>query len=150
MTPHVTNVMQTFFGTLMAQIAPALGSEYLIGSTSVIAMMMSMAGTEYERGAEVRVMENREMRTLFAAAAPGIGDSALSRRLEEASGGEDTSLRISDLDRTNAALKQLLIELHSHVEELEGPDATDLDRRIWAFMRNAAERRKLPHPLAAA
>lgn len=148
MTPTVQSVMQTFFGTLAGQVVPTLSSEYLIGSTTVIAMMMFMTAAEYERGAEIREAENRQMRALFGHAAPQVRDAALADRLKTASNLVSPSLRISDLDRTNGELKRVLIELHTHVENLDGPDAADLDLRIWSFMREAAEARKLPHPMA--
>lgn len=147
MKPDVQKVMAHSFGRMVEHVAPHIGSEYALGSAAVMGLMMFQTATEFERGAEIRVQEHRAMRALFASASGQVGDADLARRLEEASKGTDSDLRISVLDQTNDALAALLIELHEHVESQEGAWARDLEAAIWAELARAADARKLPHPM---
>ena len=83
------------------------------------------------------------LRRLFAEVAPEIGDPDLRGRLEAASGEEDGSLRISDLNRSNDGLRTLLIELHAHVEEIDTEAARRIEAAIWQELRVSTERRAL-------
>jgi hypothetical protein len=100
--------------------------------------MMTLVANEYERGADLRVGENAEIRTLFAELAPVIANPNLKARLETAAKEHDASLRISKLNEANYALRRLLTELHAHVESTGVRDA---ERRIWSLLRRVAERR---------
>ena len=69
-------------------------------------------------------------------------DSDLAARLAEAAAGEEGSLLISDLDRSNQTLRALLIRLHEHVEKLTGAAARRVEAAIWAELRASTERRR--------
>jgi hypothetical protein len=146
MKPDVAVVMQGFFGTLLMDIAPNLNAEYSVGNTSIMGLSLFVAAEEYERAAEVRVRENEEMRALFAEAAKVVADKGLAARLLEASKGKDTSLRISALNETNAALATLLIELQVALENAKGAAVSALDGKVWDYLVAAAERRKFNLP----
>jgi hypothetical protein len=146
MKPDVSLVLQGFFGTLLMDIAPNLNAEYSVGNTSIMGLSLFVASEEYERAADVRVRENEEMRALFADAARVVTDKGLAARLLEASKGKDTSLRISALNETNAALAKLLIELQAGLEDARGAEVAVLDGKIWDYLVAAAERRKFNLP----
>jgi hypothetical protein len=146
MKPDVPVVMRSLFGTMLMEVAPHLNAEYSAGSVGIMSMMLFMTADEYDRAAEIRAAENAEMRTLFAGAQGHVADAALKARLAEAAKGKDSSLRVSALDKENAALSALLIELHAHIEESAGPSAAALEARIWDYIVTAAERRKLTFP----
>jgi hypothetical protein len=105
--------------------------------------MLISVGEEFERAAARRSEENRALRGLFARAAPGVTEPGLRERLERAAAGEETSLRVSDLERANGELRALLIELHVHVEELDSPAARQIESAIWQELAASTERRKL-------
>ena len=147
MKPVVDNVLQGCFATLLMEVAPHLGAEYSVGDVSVMGLMLFMSAEEYDRGAEVRTEDNAEMRSIFAEAASQIEDAELRRRLSDASDARDTSLRISALDKTNDALKALLIDLQAYLEGQGGDWAAHMERRVWKHLIDSSERRKLPYPV---
>ncbi|WP_421865258.1 hypothetical protein [Parvibaculum sp.] len=146
MKPDVNVVMQGFFGTMLGEIAPHLNAEYSMGNIGVMSMMMFMTAEEYDRAADIRATENKEMRSLFSHASTMVADNALKAKLAAASAEKEGSLRITALNARNASLCSLLIELQSHVEESDAPWARSLEARIWDYLVAATERRKLPLP----
>jgi len=85
----------------------------------------------------------RELRRIFTAASEVVESGELRRKLEDAARGEDASLGVSDLERGNADLRGLLIELHAHVEELGSESSRALEQEIWRELAASTERRKL-------
>jgi FKBP-type peptidyl-prolyl cis-trans isomerase (trigger factor) len=109
----------------------------------LLGVMLMALNEEMERAASRRVEENREMRRIFADASGTVTDAGLSERLAHAAKGNETSFAISDLERANAELRALLIELHAHVEELDAPDARSVEAEIWRELVASTERRRL-------
>ncbi len=147
MKPNVPTVMMRSFERILTDIAPHLSSEYAVGSSSVIGLMMFQTATEFERAAEIRVQENAAMRTIFADAAAVLPSGDLRTRVEEAAASQDPGLKISELDQANDALSGLLIELQAYAETVEGEEARKLETQIWDELARAAVARRLPHPI---
>lgn len=143
MKPQVDQLLGLTAAQIAAELAPLLPAGYAQGQATLGAVMLSLAAQEYDRAADIRVAENRELRALFAELAPLVADTALKARLETAARGEETSLRIAALDDANYALRRLLIALHAQIEDLPGEAARRAERRIWSVLRASAERRKL-------
>ncbi len=143
MKPEPTRFIEVAAAHLMLKTAPALGGGYEQASTLVLGMLLNALGEEFDRAAAWRVEENRALRGIFADAAPVVADTGLAERLEVAARGEDASLAVSDLERSNAGLRGLLIELHARVEELPGADARRIEFEIWRELAASTERRKL-------
>jgi hypothetical protein len=114
------------------------GAAFAQGTVGLLSMVLTLAAKEYERGADIRFTENREIRALFAELAPSIRDSTLRAELAEAAAKRDPSLRISDLNCANYALRDLLTRLLIDAEE---HDALPAQKRIWAVLKALAERR---------
>jgi hypothetical protein len=146
MKPQVPNVLRGFVGTLLTEILPNLSAEYSMGNAAVMCQSLSVIADEFERGAEIRFRENEEMRALFAEAAKIVADKGLAARLLDASTGRDASLLISALDRSNAALASLLIELQVAVEGMTGASARAFESKVWDYLVTAADRRKFTLP----
>ena len=68
------------------------------------------------------------------------------RELQDAASSIDSSLLISALDKTNAPLRALLIELQAHLEEQQGEAARAGEKRIWDILTASAARRFLKSP----
>jgi len=117
------------------------GAAFAAGTVGLIGMVLSLAAKEYDRGADIRFTENGDMRALFGALAPEVGDAALKAKLEAAAAGQDASLRISDLNAGNYALRRLLTEVQIYAED---HGAHDAERRIWAVLKAMAARRLVP------
>ena len=114
------------------------GAAFAQGTIGLIASVLSMAAKEYDRGADIRVAENRDLRALFGALAGAVGDAGLKAKLQTAAASVDENLRISTLNANNYALRRLLTEAMVFVEE-HGP--RDAEKRIWAVLKDAAARR---------
>lgn len=142
MKPDVTVVLENTAAKLMFDMAPQMSPPFLQGTVTVVGLLLSMLREEWDRAASRRVEENAILRRLFVQAAPQVTDDGLRRRLLEAAEGRDASVRITDLDETNDALRRLLIELHAHVEELDSPEARRLDEEIWRELLASTERRR--------
>lgn len=143
MKPDVPVALQKLAGSLLLEVAPAVGVDYLQRNTGLAAIMLQVVAEEFERAASRRVEENAALRALFRDAAPVAADAGLRGRLQEAAAGADGDLRVSALEAANAALRALLIELHAHVESLDAPGARRVEDAIWAELRRSTERRAL-------
>jgi hypothetical protein len=139
--PDVPVVLQKLSMALLAQVAPAVGVDYLQRNTGIAAIMLGMAAEEWDRAAARRVEENAALRALFRDALPEVGDAGLRQRLEEAAAGGDPDLRLSALDAANRLLRGLLVELHAYVDALEAPGARRVEAAIWSELRRSTERR---------
>jgi hypothetical protein len=140
MKPEVDQILNLSAGQLMGQLAPLLPNSFAIGSASVLGMMMMFAAQEYDRGADIRVAENADMRRLFRDAAPQIGDAELKTMLFTAAATQDRSLKISMLNSENMELRRVLIRLQVHAEE---QGLCDIERRVWDVLKASADHRLL-------
>lgn len=147
MKPDVQKVMMKSFERIVTDIAPHLNAEYAVGSAAVIGLMMFQTATEFERGADIRVQENAAIREIFSDVVPLIADNDLKVRLQAAALSSDPSLRISELDKANDELADLLIELQAHIELISDGWARDFEARIWDELVRGTEARRLPHPM---
>ncbi len=139
MNPEGDKILNLSIQRLGTAIAPLVGETFAQGQIGLIGMMLTLVANEYERGADLRANENKEIRALFSELAPAVKDASLKARLETAAAAHDGSLRISALNVANYGLRRLLAELHAHVESQEGKRAAE--RRIWTLLRKIAERR---------
>ena len=143
MKPEIAKVLEVLAGKLLFEIAPNVSPAYRKSSVGVSALLLGMVREEFDRAAARRVEENDALRALFRDASPAITDTDLRRRLDEAAAGRDASLRVSELERTNDALRALLMQLHAWVETQPGAGARGIDERIWRELVLSTERRKL-------
>jgi arginine decarboxylase-like protein len=143
MKPDPKRFLEVAAAHVMMNVAPALSNGYEQSGAMVLAAMLMAVNEEMERAAARRVEENRELRRIFAGALAVVTDAGLRGRLASAASGDDTSFTVSDLERSNAELRALLIELHAHVEESNTPDARRVEAAIWRELVASTERRRL-------
>ena len=148
MRPPGRLVLQEGKQTLHGEILPLLPSTHGQGTAYVLGVLMAYSAIEYERGAEVRVADIRELREIFLDAAGLVADPALATALRQAAQIREASLRISELDRVLDLLKSCFIELHAHVEQCRADWAPAFERRLLDFLAASLERRALPNPAA--
>lgn len=146
MKPDVDAILNTTAMQLMTQIAPELPPGYTQSSAGLIGMLLGFCAQEYENGAEIRASENAEMRNLLAGLEDVVEDAALRGKLGTAAGDRDASLKISDLNHSNAELKKLLIKTQAHLETRDDEKAKLARREIWAVLKANANRRLLKLP----
>ena len=131
----------TILGLSMQKLAMGItqeGAAFAQGTVGLLSMVLTLSAKEYERGADIRVAENREIRALFAELGPTVEDSKLRAELTRAASQTDPSLRISDLNSANYMLRRLLTRLLIDAEE---HGALPAQKRIWAVLKALAERR---------
>jgi hypothetical protein len=141
--PDGDQLLRVLAGGLMGDLAPRLVDDYLQRNAMVTGMLLTAAAEEWDRAAARRAEENTALRALFVDAAPGIEDGALRRRLEEAGTSGTDGMLVSELERENAALRTILIELHAHVEALGTEEGRGIEEAIWRELRRSTERRAL-------
>jgi hypothetical protein len=141
--PEVSRFLEVVSEALLAEMVPNIAPAYRQASLMTTGVMIGLVRDEFERAAERRVVENRQLRRIFQEAVPVVRDQVLSGRLEAAAAGQDTSFLISDLERSNAELRGLLIDLHAHVEEQATPEARCLEAQIWRELVASTERRRV-------
>ena len=141
MNPEADKILSLSMQKLMSEITPLLASGFAQSQLGLLGFMLTLAGNEYERGADLRAKENASIRQLLAASAPHVKDTDLQSRLVAAASARDDSLKISALNKANWALRRALIELHGHVEQLSGENARAVERNIWVLLRLIAQER---------
>jgi len=141
MIPEIDRILRTSATQILSDLVPRLPEQHLQGEASLIAFMLMFSATEYDRAADIRAAENADIRALFAALAPRVRDDALRSELHAVATAREDSLAVSALNRSNHALRRLLIRLHEHLEDDPAADA-----KIWSLLKAMATRRLLPPP----
>lgn len=142
MKPSINEMLEKISVNLLTEVAPIQSSEYLTKSLNVMAFFILNAAKEYDQAAEIRVQENARMREIFLEASKVIEDDELRVRTEAAANSQDSSLRISALDAANDELSALLIDLHTYVENVSKPWASELLKLIWGYLKDSASKRR--------
>ena len=117
MRPELDALCLGLAGTIMTRIIANPSAPYAMGNLAVIALTLGCAAQEAERAADVRFQENKVLRSLFNEAMTEVGDEKLAARLKQAAALEDSSIRISALNKTNDELLRTLIELQAWAEQ---------------------------------
>jgi hypothetical protein len=143
MKPEVDVVLRSMMTKLLLEVAPAVGDAYVRSNVEAMVALLAAAAEEFDRAAEVRVVENRSMRAIFRTAAVHVSDGDLRARLALAADESDASLRIGDLNASNNQLRPLLIELQALVEGRDEEWARQIDGAIWAELRASTRRRAI-------
>lgn len=139
MKPSPDLVLNHAFAKVALEMGPALPAGYGQGSATLTGVLLLMVSQEFNRAADIRAKENAAMRGLFADAASDVAGE-LGVRLKAAGGEVDADINVATLDRSNATLKALLIELHIYAERA---GAGGLERRILKLLDEAATARQV-------
>jgi hypothetical protein len=134
----------TILGLSVQRLAQGIGADgaaFAQGTIGLLGIVLSMSANEYDRGAEIRVAENNDLRAVMGEMAAAVRDAGLRAKLEDAARAKDASLRISALNETNYTLRRLLTELQIDAEARHDRDA---QTRIWSVLRAMADRRLVP------
>jgi len=141
--PKVNDVLGALAGHLFTDVLPHLSASYAQADTMMIALLLSGAAEEFDRAAEVRNSDIREMRALFAEAARCLPAGPLRDRVATASTREPKSLLIAELEACCDELAGTLITLHEAVETSTAAWARELDAKIWQHLRASTDRRAM-------
>ncbi len=142
MKPDADGLLNNLAAYLLTTVAPLTGTDAGMKTVAVIAVLMSAVVEEFDRAAANRIEENKRLRDLFSRVIHVVADHDLEARMEEAVDTVDEDFRISALDKTNRGLRELFIDLHVHIEGLEGEDARRTEEAIWQEMAAMVKRRE--------
>jgi hypothetical protein len=140
MKPEPATVLNNTAMKLLFEVGPAMPPGYSQGSVTTLGVLLIMVAQEQGRAVDLRVTENRAMRTIFARAQKL--DLEFDADLADAAARAAEPLELADLDQENARLKALLIQLHARLEELDDPLHVD----ILDYLAASAARRLIVLP----
>lgn len=140
MSPEGDKILLLTAQRLPTLVSADAGPAFAQGAAGLMGSLLAMMAQEYERGADLRINENKDIRALFAKLGPNVSDVALKAKILKASQETDTSFTISVLNKSNYALRRLLTRLHEHVEDAKMREA---ERDIWTLLRSIAARRMI-------
>ena len=143
MTPDLGRFLEVVSAHLLQRTAPALEAGYEQSSVMTLAILLGVAREEVDRAAARRFEENTALREFFREWQRVVDKEELRSRIIAASGGSDPSLRVPDLEKNNAALRALLIEMHAQIEEQDGEEARACEDALWRELALSTERRRL-------
>jgi hypothetical protein len=142
MRPQCDHILRTLGMVLATKYIPMLETDHARAEMGLTALILGVISEEFERVAHRRIEENREMRKLFKKAVPVVTDNDLKKRLSEVSEKTEVDFHTSALDQLNCELRKVLIDLHAHIEGLDGPEARGMEEAIWQELEKYVQRRE--------
>ncbi len=142
MIPNTPKAIAFLAQRLLTHVLPEQRSSFGMADVALLALLFEMVGQDFERAAQARLDDIREMRAIFAAARPLVLGDPLVARMDEAAARDLSDVRIARLDDAHALHGRVLIELHTRVEQLGTAEAERVDRRIWEHLERHAERHR--------
>ena len=143
MTPDLGRFLEVASVHLLQRSAPALAAGYEQSSVMTLAILLGVAREEVDRAAARRFEENEALREFFRRWQGVVAKEELRSRIIAAAGGSDRSLLVPELEKNNAALRELLIEMHAQIEEQEDDEARACEDALWLELVVSTERRRL-------
>ena len=142
MRPQADLILRTVATHMLSKYLPGYAIESERADFGLMAIMVLVVSEEFDRAAYRRIEENNAIRNIFKDALPVVKDEDLKRRIKEAMEKTEDDYHISALDQLNCELQEVLIDLHAHVEILEGSDARMIEETIWKELENWTKRRE--------
>jgi len=141
MKPSSDFLLRSIAKSLATDIFPQVESRYhQLILKQIIELVVGIAA-DFDGAAARIIEENAEIRRLFNDAALSVTDNNLKERLEKAANSVEGDYKISGLDKSNQDLTRLLIELHAHVEILEGDESRSIEEAIKQALMMKSMRR---------
>lgn len=142
MRPPCDHILRTLGMVLATKYMPLLETDHARAELGLTALILGVISEEFERVAHRRIEENREMRNIFQKAVSVVADNDLKKRLAEASEKIEVDFHTSALDKLNCELQEVFIDLHAHLEDLEGTQARELEAAVWQELEKRVQRRE--------
>ncbi len=136
-----TTILQQIETMLTRDIMPIVPDDFAHNDLRMAASLLAIDRAERENAVALLVEEHERLRTLFARASARVDDGALRERLEAAAAEHTSNFRLSALEARTGALRDLLVELHIHVEARADAAARELDTAIWRAIRDTERAR---------
>lgn len=116
---------------LHERIGPAVQDPFAGEAARLAELLLKLNANWIDDAAAIRVAENTAIRCLLGEGATLVANPDLAERLTRSARSADPGLRISELDKENNRLRSDLLDLHAHVDALEGNAARLFGQRIW-------------------
>ncbi|MFO7963422.1 MAG: hypothetical protein R6U50_05825 [Desulfobacterales bacterium] len=142
MRPQCDYILRTLGTVLATKFMPSLEADHARAEMGLTALILGVISEEFERVAHRRIEENREMRNIFQEAIPVVQDEHLKNELIVATEKTEVDFHISALDHLNCELQKVLIHLHAHIEDVNGPEARTIEEAIWEELEKQVQRRE--------
>jgi len=136
-----TTILERIETLLVQDIMPLVPDDFAQNDVRMAASLLAIDRAERENAVALLVEEHERLRALFADAAGVVEDKALRGRLESAANSRTGNFRLTALEAETGALRDLLVDLHVHVEAREDAAARELDRAIWRAIRDTERAR---------
>jgi hypothetical protein len=136
-----TTILEVIEETLTQTILPLLADDFAQNDLRMAASLLAIDRAERENAVALLVEEHDRLRAVFAGAAGIIDDAPLRERLDSASAGRTENFRLSALEAQTGELRDLLVDLHIHVEGRSDEAARKLDQAIWRAIRDTERAR---------
>jgi Rad3-related DNA helicase len=136
------HILKTVTASLATEYLPNVVKDHERLGLFFSIFLLGAAAEETERAAHRRIEENNALREIFAQSLPVIEDKDLKSRLQLAVAKTEVDYRVTALDELNCELQEALIDLHAHVETLEGDRARAIEKAIWQELEEWTKRRE--------
>jgi uncharacterized Zn finger protein len=136
-----TTILRQIETLLTEDVMPLVPDDFAQNDVRMAASLLAIDRAERENAVALLVEEHERLRALFASAVSVVEDKALRDRLETAANQRTGNFRLSALEAETGALRDLLVELHVHVEARDDEAARELDRAIWRAIRDTERAR---------
>ena len=131
----IDNALHGIRELLADKVSPEVGDPFAAQMVRLAGLLLKISANAVDDAAEVRVEENRAIRSSLGQAAALVG-SDLAERWTLAAGSVDPGLKVSVLDEENHRLRCLLVEAQTALEEMPSEAARRLDQQIWRLLES--------------
>ncbi len=136
----IDNALHGIRELLGDRISPEVGDPFAAQMVRLAGLLLKISANAVDDAAEVRVEENRAIRSILGEAADLVRPG-LAERLVRTAGSIDPGLKVSVLDEENHRLRCLLVEAQAALEDIQSTAAQELDRRIWRLLESVEQTR---------
>ena len=142
MIPNTPQALGFLIDRLMQNVMPELQTTFAMSDLAFITTLLNMFGQDYDRSAQARLVDIREMQDIFSDAKGVVQDAELAKRLAATQDEFESDMHIGALDAVHADHCKLLIEAHAAIEQRDTRAAAVLNEQIWAHLERHADRHR--------
>lgn len=143
MIPHAGSALAMLSQRILSHLVPNLATTYAMSDGAMTALLLQMLVAEVESGIERRLEDIEAMRAIFREAMDGLAVPQLPTDISTAVEQLPASMTLNDVNAVHDALTRVLIDLHARVDvDGSSPDQININRRIWSYLDESAERHK--------
>ncbi len=136
-----TTILQHIETLLTHDIMPIVSDDFARNDVRMAASLLAIDRVERENAVALLVEEHERLRAQIAEAAAVVDEATLRQRVGTAADERTRDFRLSALEAETGKLRDLLVDLHVHVESRNDSAARELDKSIWRTIRDTERAR---------